>query len=100
MSTSARPGTESKRGLRKGREHPLPREILDRILIYNQAHAHVVLTAYTRHYNEHRPHQSRQQLPPGSGESPVPVAVTDLQLQRIRRLPVLDGLIKQYRLAA
>ncbi|MGO4752063.1 integrase core domain-containing protein, partial [Streptomyces sp. 2MCAF27] len=78
----------------------LRREILDRILIYDETHAQAVLTAYIRHYNQHRPHQSRQQLPPGSTEPPAPVTVTDLQTHRIRRQPVLDGLINEYRHAA
>ncbi|MEU7057514.1 integrase core domain-containing protein [Streptomyces sp. NPDC046197] len=78
----------------------LRREILDRILIYNETHAHAVLSAYIRHYNQHRPHQSRQQLPPDSTESPAPATVTDLQAHRIRRQPVLGGLINEYRHAA
>ncbi|MCW7945020.1 integrase [Streptomyces hygroscopicus] len=78
----------------------LRREILDRILIYNQTHAHRVLTAYIRHYNQHRPHQSWQQLPPDSTEPPAPATVTNLQAHRIRRQPVLDGLINEYRHAA
>ncbi|WP_327242238.1 integrase core domain-containing protein [Streptomyces sp. NBC_01320] len=41
----------------------LRRELLDRMLIYNEAHAVKVLTEYIQHYNGHRPHQSRQQLP-------------------------------------
>lgn len=41
----------------------LRRELLDRILIYDNAHAVKVLTEYIQHYNGHRPHQSRRQLP-------------------------------------
>ncbi|MFI0235707.1 integrase core domain-containing protein [Streptomyces sp. NPDC016845] len=33
----------------------LRREVLDRILIYNEAHAVAVMTQYIRHYNRHRP---------------------------------------------
>ncbi|WP_175609317.1 integrase core domain-containing protein [Streptacidiphilus griseoplanus] len=75
-------------------------EILDRILIYDDADAHAVFTAYIGHYNEHRPDQSLQQLPPDSTDPPAPATVTDLQAHRIRRQPVLNGLINQYRHAA
>lgn len=78
----------------------LRREILDRMLIYNEAHAQAVLTEYIRHYNGHRPHQSRQQLPPNSDQPPAPATVTDLQTHRIRRQPVLGDLINQYQHAA
>jgi len=33
----------------------LRRELLDRILICNEAHAQAVLAEYIRHYNQHRP---------------------------------------------
>ncbi|MER5915880.1 integrase core domain-containing protein, partial [Streptomyces sp. NPDC001982] len=68
--------------------------------IYNEAHAQAVLTEYIRHYNRHRPHQARQQLSPDSTEPPVPAIATDLQAHRIRRRPVLGGLINEYRHAA
>lgn len=60
------------------------REVLDRILIYNGAHAQAVLTEYFRHYDRHRPHQSRQQMPPDSTKPPAPSNVTDLQARRIQ----------------
>ncbi|WP_327287968.1 integrase core domain-containing protein [Streptomyces sp. NBC_01198] len=78
----------------------LRREILDRILVYNDAHAHTVPTAYTRHYDQHRPHQSRHQIPPDSTEPPTPATVTDLKAHRIRRQPVCNGLLNQYHHAA
>ncbi|MGW1090197.1 integrase core domain-containing protein [Streptomyces sp. NPDC002596] len=65
----------------------LRREVLDRVLIHNEAHAQAVLTDYIRHYNGHRPHQSRAQLPPASDEPPTVATVTDLQAHRIRRRP-------------
>ncbi|GAA1929523.1 integrase core domain-containing protein [Streptantibioticus ferralitis] len=78
----------------------LRRKILDRMLIYNQAHAMAALTEYIRHYNRHRPHQSRQQLPPDSDQPPTPAAVTDSQGHRIRRRPVLDSLANECQRAA
>ncbi|WP_330242719.1 MULTISPECIES: integrase core domain-containing protein [unclassified Streptomyces] len=77
----------------------LRRGVLDRVLIYNEVHAQAVLTDCIRHYNGHRPHQSRAPLPP-AGDEPPTAAVTDLQAHRIRRRPVLGGLVNEYLRAA
>jgi putative transposase len=42
----------------------LRREGLDQLLILGEQHLRVVLAGYSRHYNGHRPHQARSQLPP------------------------------------
>ncbi|WP_328541974.1 integrase core domain-containing protein [Streptomyces sp. NBC_00117] len=78
----------------------LRRELLDRMMIYNEAHARAVLAEYIRHYNGHRPHQSRQQLPPDSAEPATPATVTELQAHRLRRQRLLGGLISQYQRTA
>ncbi|WP_202970557.1 integrase core domain-containing protein [Saccharothrix sp. ALI-22-I] len=39
------------------------REVLDHILIAGAVHARQVLTTYEGHYNRHRPHHARDQLP-------------------------------------
>ncbi|MER5917141.1 integrase core domain-containing protein, partial [Streptomyces sp. NPDC001982] len=74
------------------------REALDHLLIWNQFHARQVLKAYARHYNGHRPHQARGQLPPLAQEQPV--SVTNLTAHRLRRTRVLGGVINEYRYAA
>ncbi|WP_434481643.1 integrase core domain-containing protein [Streptomyces sp. NBC_01340] len=74
----------------------LRREVLDRVLIYKKTHAQAVLADHIRHYNGHRPHQSRAQLPPASDAPPTAATVTDLQAYRIRRRPVLGGLVNEY----
>jgi hypothetical protein len=74
------------------------RECLDRILIYNARHLLATLEEYVRHYNEHRPHQGREQRPPALNVSPTPV--TDLATVRLRRTRVLNGLINEYSQAA
>jgi hypothetical protein len=76
----------------------LRREVLDHLLIWNETHARHVLDAYARHYNRHRPHQSRGQLPPLAQEHPAPV--TDLPAHRFLRTRVLGGVINEYRYAA
>ncbi|WP_437033580.1 hypothetical protein [Streptomyces sp. enrichment culture] len=71
-----------------------------RILIHSEAHVQAVLAEYIRHSNQHRPHQPRRQLPPDGTKPPAPANVTGLQVQRIRRQPLLGGLIDQYRRTA
>ncbi|MDH6580521.1 integrase core domain-containing protein [Kitasatospora sp. MAP5-34] len=73
------------------------REALDHILIVNEAHTRHVLAAYQRHYNEHRPHRARNQLPPGGDQQPT--TVHNLDTRRLLRTRVLGGVINEYRYA-
>jgi putative transposase len=66
-------------------------EVIDRMLIAGERHLRTVLAGYEAHYNGRRPHRSRQLRPPRPDH---PVA--DLSQQRIRRRPVLGGLINEY----
>jgi transposase InsO family protein len=70
-------------------------ELTDRMLIFNQWHLRVVLTEYVRHYNGCRPHRARDLRPPRPTH---PIA--DLSHERIKRQPVLGGLINEYERAA
>ena len=74
------------------------RECLDRILTYNPRHLLATLDEYVQHYNQHRPHQGREQRPPAQDMSPAPA--TDLGALRVRRRRVLSGLINEYSQAA
>jgi putative transposase len=71
------------------------RECTDRMLIVGQHHLASVLAEYTRHYNGHRPHRSLGQRPPIS-----PPEVIDSPAIRVRRRPILGGLINEYSQAA
>jgi putative transposase len=65
------------------------------MLIYDERHLRSVLGEYAGHYNRHRPHQSRQQLPPD--QQTQTAAPLDLPVQRRK---VLGGLISEYYQAA
>jgi transposase InsO family protein len=70
-------------------------EVTDRMLIFGRWHLRAVLAEYEAHYNGRRPHRSRQLRPPRPDH---PVA--DLSQERIKRRPVLGGLISEYERAA
>jgi putative transposase len=65
------------------------------MLIYNKHHASIVLDRYVRHFNDHRPHQGREQQPPNRD----PTLVVSLE-RSIRRHRVLGGVTGEYRRAA
>jgi len=66
-------------------------ELTDRMLIFGERHLRTVLAEYEAHYNGRRPHRSRQLRPPRPDH---PVA--DLSKERVKRRPVLGGLISEY----
>ena len=70
-------------------------ELSDRMLIFGERHLRHVLAEYAAHYNTQRPHRALQLRPPRP-QSPVPEPIYG----RIRRRPVLGGLINQYEPAA
>ena len=78
----------------------LRRELLDRTLILGEAHLRAVLTEYQTHYNTARPHQGIAQHVPDADRDTPRATVTDLDTARIRRRPVLGGLINEYTHAA
>ena len=66
------------------------RECTDRMLIFSERHLRAVLTEYTRHYNEHRPHRTLQHTPEPRSR------VIDIQHARVTRRKILGGLINEY----
>jgi transposase InsO family protein len=75
----------------------LRRELLDQTLALGERHLALVVREYVIHDNRHRPHQSRQQRPPGIETQPV----RDVAAPRsVRRKPVVAGVINEYHHAA
>ncbi|MEV1286166.1 integrase core domain-containing protein [Micromonospora sp. NPDC049679] len=70
-------------------------EVTDRMLILGQRHLRRALGEYALHYNGHRPHRALQLQPPRSDRP-----VIDLTHKRIKRRPVLGGLITEYERSA
>ena len=70
-------------------------EVTDQMLIFGEQHLRRVLAAYTAHYNGRRPHRSLELRPPRP-DAPVPEPIRG----RIRRRPILGGLINEYEAAA
>ena len=70
-------------------------ELTDRMPIFGERHLRRVLAAYSAHYNTRRPHRALQLRPPRP-ESPAP----EPGHHRVRRRPVLGGLINEYEPAA
>jgi putative transposase len=72
------------------------RELLDRTLIWNQAHLRQILRDYEAHHNQHRPHRFLHGAAP---LKPLPEQV-DLEQYRVRRQARVGSLIGEYRLVA
>jgi putative transposase len=69
-------------------------ELTDRMLIFGEQHLRRVLAVYA-HYHTQRPHPALHLHPPRPG-SPVPQPAP----ARIRRRPILGGLLNEYEPAA
>jgi transposase InsO family protein len=74
-------------------------ELLDRMLIWNEAHLRHALHEYQRHYNLHRTHRSLAAAAPLKA---LPEALETERIDRhtVRREDRLGGVIHEYRLAA
>jgi transposase InsO family protein len=72
------------------------RELLDRTLVWNQAHLRRILRQYQTHHNQHRPHRSLGSAAP---LKPLPEPV-DLEKYKVRKQTRVGAMINEYRLVA
>jgi len=70
------------------------------VLILGERHLRTVLTKYQAHYNMARPHQGIGQSVPDDERDAPRATMIDIDGERIRRKPVLGGLINEYTHAA
>jgi hypothetical protein len=76
------------------------RELLDRTLVWNQAHLLHALRQYEQHYNEHRPHRGISNSRPRHA---LPKPITDsrkITHLDVRRRDRLGGILHEYKHAA
>jgi transposase InsO family protein len=66
-------------------------EVTDRMLIFGERHLRSVMAEYARHYNGRRPHRGLQLQPPRPNH-----LIADLSQERVKRRPVLGGLLNEY----
>ncbi|MGI5239344.1 hypothetical protein [Dactylosporangium sp. CA-139066] len=61
------------------------------ILLLDRSHTEKILRDYVRHFNDHRPHQGRNQLAPNDDPTVIPLSAT-----RVQRRHAVGGLIYEY----
>ncbi len=66
-------------------------ELTDRMLIFGQRHLRTVLVEFVGHYNGRRPHRACLLRPPRPN-----YPIVNLDHERIKRQPILGGLINEY----
>ncbi|MBM7082986.1 integrase core domain-containing protein [Micromonospora humidisoli] len=75
-------------------------ELLDRMLIWNQAHLLYALREYEHHHNQHRPHRGIANARPLRALPDPMTEQADLVRLRIRRHDRLGGILHEYEHAA
>jgi hypothetical protein len=74
-------------------------ELLDRTLIWNEAHLRHALQAYEQHYNQHRTHRSPAAAAPLRAQ-PDPLGPDRIERLAVLRQDRLGGVLDEYRHAA
>ncbi|MGW5866574.1 integrase core domain-containing protein [Streptomyces sp. NPDC055239] len=70
-------------------------ECTNRILLYDRSHTEKILHDYAKHFNDHRPHQGRNQLAPRDDPDVIP-----LPTPRIPRHQAVGSLTNEYHRAS